>query len=238
MQKKMLITSVLINIVFIGFFTFLIQALGGLNFLKYRIQNRGLTAEYEHRKTLYENMPIQQGDIVMLGNSITAQCDWAELMNNPKIKNRGIPGDTTEGILERVGGILSGVPAKIFLMVGINDLLFHEPGKVVETYEKIVAKIRNESPSTQLYLYSILPVNPAVRNVPVKNGDILFINKEIEGMAKDKQLIYIDLSSKFSDNNGFLFEKYTSDGVHLNGDAYLVWKKEIEQFITDKNGSF
>ncbi|MFT5765027.1 MAG: lysophospholipase L1-like esterase [Saprospiraceae bacterium] len=233
MQKKMLYTSVLLNIIFIGLFIFLIHALGGLNFLKYRINNRGLGAEYEHQKTLYENMPVQQGDIIFLGNSITAQCDWAELMANPKIKNRGIPGDTTDGILERVGAILSKIPSKLFLMIGVNDLLFHKREQVVENYKKIIIKIRSESPSTQLYLYSILPVNPSVRNIPVKNEDILFINKEIDRIAKDNQLIYIDLSSKFSDENGFLFAKFTSDGVHLNGDAYLLWKKEIEQYLGD-----
>jgi lysophospholipase L1-like esterase len=233
MQKKMLYISVLINILFLCFFIFLVQALGGFNFLQYRIKNRGLGAEYEHRKNLYENMPIQQGDIVFLGNSITAQCDWAELMNNPKIKNRGIPGDTTDGVLERVGGIINNIPSKIFLMIGVNDLLFYKKEKIIANYKKIVSEIRAQSPSTQLYLYSILPVNDTVRNIPVKNEDINFINKEIEQIAFDNQLIYIDLSSKFKNESGILFSNFTSDGVHLNGDAYLLWKKEIEQYFND-----
>ena len=197
------------------------------------MNNRGLGAEYEHRKTLYENMPIQRGDIVFLGNSITAQCDWAELMNNPKIKNRGISGDSTDGILERVGGILDKSPSKLFLMIGVNDLLFHKPQYVVENHKKIVALILKKSPSTQLYLYSVLPVNSTVRNIPIANEDILFLNKEIRQIARDNDLIYIDLNTKFANKDGALFAKFTSDGIHLNGDAYLQWKKEIQQYLID-----
>ncbi len=195
------------------------------------MNNRGLGVEYEHRKTLFDKMPIDSDDIIFLGNSITAQCDWSELMDNPKIRNRGIPGESTDGVLQRLQGILKPKPSKIFLMIGVNDLLFHKPQRVIDNYKKIVERIRKESPFTQLYLYSILPVNSKVRNIPIKNEDILFINKEIEQIAKYNQLVYIDLSSKFSNKDGALFAKFTSDGIHLNGDAYLVWKAEIEEYL-------
>lgn len=232
-QKKVLYISIFLNLAFLAFFFFLVHSLGGINFLKYRINNRGLGAEYEHRKTLYEIMPIEKGDIVFLGNSITAQCDWAELFQNSKIKNRGIPGDTTQGILDRVGAILSAVPSKLFLMIGVNDLLFHPPEEVVDNYRKIVSKVLSESPETQLYLYSILPVNPDIRNIPVRNEDIDFINEKIKKIAIDNQLIYIDLNSKFKNKDGLLFANYSSDGVHLNGDAYLQWKNEIGQYLAN-----
>lgn len=199
--------------------------------MKYRINNRGLGSEYDHRNSLFEKMPIQAGDIVFLGNSLTAQCDWAALFQNPQIKNRGIPGESTDGILKRLPRITDPVPSKIFLMIGVNDLLFHSPERVVENYEKIVSQILQKSPATQLYLYSILPVNSKVRNIPIKNEDIRFINKKIHQLAQDKQLIYIDLHPKFSDENGALFESFTSDGIHLNGTAYLLWKKEIEDYL-------
>ncbi len=210
---------------------FLVHKLGGWNFLKYRLNNRGLGSEYDHRKSLYEKMPIEKGDIIFLGNSITAQCDWAELMNNPKIKNRGIPGESTDGILKRLGGITDKEVSKLFLMIGVNDLLFHKPDYVIQNYQKIVSRIIKESPETELYLYSILPVNPDVRVIPIDNNDIVFINKTIQQIALDNQLKYIDLHAKFANKDGALFAKFTSDGIHLNGEAYLIWKTEIEGYF-------
>jgi len=116
-------------------------------------------------------------------------------------------------------------------MIGVNDLLFNPPTYILENYQKIVAQVIAESSDTQLYLYSILPVNSDVKNIPIDNQDILTINQGIQQIAKDNQLIYIDLNPKFSNKDGALFAKFTSDGIHLNGDAYLLWKSEIEQYL-------
>lgn len=212
-------------------FFYIVQSLGGWTFLRYKMNNRGLGSEYDHRKSLYEKMPINKGDIVFLGNSITAQCDWAELFNKPKIKNRGIPGDSSDGVLERLGPILDSLPSELYLMIGVNDLLFHPPEYVIRNYQKIVRVIQEKSPETRLYLYSILPVNPQIRLIPIKNEDIRIINTSIQKIAKDNDLIYIDLHTRFANKDGALFAKFTSDGIHLNGEAYLLWKGEIEKYI-------
>jgi Lysophospholipase L1 and related esterases len=77
---------------------------------------------YDQRATLFENLPITPSDIVFLGNSLTDGCEWAELFENPHIKNRGISGDVVLGIYDRIDPILKGKPAKIFLLTGINDV--------------------------------------------------------------------------------------------------------------------
>ena len=91
--------------------------------------NKALKAYYYHKKEHFETLPKSKKDIIFLGNSITDNCEWAELFNNPHIKNRGIGGDDTDGILERLSDITSGQPAKIFLMIGTNDLAY---GKTVD----------------------------------------------------------------------------------------------------------
>lgn len=201
--------------------------------MMYRINNRGLAVEYEHRKSLYNQMEIQEGDIVFLGNSITAQCDWAELMNNPKIKNRGIPGDSTDGILERLEKIMKKNPSKLFLMIGINDLLFHKPQHVIDNYKKIVDQIKAQNPETDLYLYSILPVNPNVRYIPIENVDIQLINSEIQKISNESESTFINLYDNFVDKRNELNAKFTSDGIHLNGDAYLLWKQTIKPYLIE-----
>ena len=231
MSKKLLYLSIGLNIIFGIGFLYLVHTLGGWTFLQYRMNNRGLAPEYEHRKSLFEHMPLAKNNIVFLGNSLTAQCDWAEMLNNPTIRNRGIPGETTDGLLRRLESILQSHPRQLFLMIGVNDLLFHAPNRVIENYKLIVDQIVKQSPDTELYLYSILPVNGTIRNIPISNEDIRLINQSIKALALEKGLNYIDLHSRFSNDSGLLFEKYTSDGVHLNGDGYLLWKSEIEGIV-------
>ena len=47
---------------------------------------------------------------------------WSEIFQNPNIKNRGISGDVTEGILYRINEITESQPLQVFLMIGTNDL--------------------------------------------------------------------------------------------------------------------
>ena len=59
-------------------------------------------------------LPMDSRTIVMLGNSITNGCEWAELLGNSNVVNRGISGDTVEGIQARLGSIIKAAPAKFF----------------------------------------------------------------------------------------------------------------------------
>ena len=77
---------------------------------------------YYHKVSHFRTLPNTKGEIIFLGNSITDYCEWSELFQNSKIKNRGISGDVTDGVLERLDEVTESKPSKIFLMIGINDL--------------------------------------------------------------------------------------------------------------------
>ena len=60
-------------------------------------------SEYNYQKrSLFEQLPIRGNDIVFLGNSITDGGEWNELLANPRVKNRGISGDRSSWILDRL----------------------------------------------------------------------------------------------------------------------------------------
>ena len=44
------------------------------------------------------------------------------MFNDLRIKNRGISGDVSAGILKRVDEVVMRRPSKVFLMIGVNDL--------------------------------------------------------------------------------------------------------------------
>ncbi|MCI1945386.1 GDSL-type esterase/lipase family protein [Clostridium luticellarii] len=229
MKKRNIICfiSILLNIFFIfsGIFTIYknhrVQILQKDNINKNFIKN----AYYLAKQSQFETLNINSGDIVFLGDSLTNRSQWQELFNNPHIKNRGIDGDTTSGILNRLNTITRGHPKKIFLMIGINDLLHkQDTAYILSNYEKILNKIRTDSPDTIVYTESILPNN----NIK-SNRDVKFLNNELQKLSSSK-IIYIDLFDRFVKYDKLPGE-YTYDGTHLNGLGYSIWKHEINKYV-------
>ena len=48
------------------------------------------TELWGQRATIFEALPVDTNDIVMLGNSLTHGCEWHELLGMPNVLNRGI----------------------------------------------------------------------------------------------------------------------------------------------------
>ncbi|MFA5820140.1 MAG: GDSL-type esterase/lipase family protein [Bacteroidales bacterium] len=193
--------------------------------------NKALKAYYYHKKEHFESLPNTKNEIIFLGNSITDNCEWVELFSNPNIKNRGIGGDDTDGILGRLNEVTESNPSKIFIMIGTNDLAYSKSVEyVVENYKKIIDKIMQSTPSTKIYIQSIIPTDDAI-HITRKNSDIIMINNQLKLIAEQNELTYIDLFSVFKLDSNRLNPEYSFDGLHLNGKGYLLWKKEIEKYL-------
>lgn len=186
---------------------------------------------YQQRVSLFRTLPIRPNAIIFLGNSITDGAEWYELFGNDKILNRGISGDITAGILNRLDEITIRKPSKVFLLIGTNDLERNVPqDEVVHNIFLIAQIIQQDSPDTELYVQSILPVSDFYKkfNNHTKNGEaIIQINKLLSENAKRYKYTYVDLHSKFIDSEGKLKKEFSNDGLHLNGEAYQQWKKII-----------
>lgn len=191
---------------------------------------------YAQRTSLFEQLPTNSSDIIFLGNSITDGCEWAELLGNSHVKNRGVSGDVVMGVYDRLDGILKGKPAKIFLMIGINDVSHDlSADSIVGMIKLVVNKIRKQSPTTNLYLQSVLPVNDEFSRFPKvhnKTEVIIAINKGIKKIAKEVGCPFIDVYSKLvASGTQVLDKQYTNDGLHLLGTAYLQWKKCLLPYL-------
>src|SRR5687768_14696187 len=94
---------------------------------------------YDLKKELFRSLRNTDKDVVFLGNSITAGVDWNELLQMNEARNRGISGDITFGVLERLNEVIEGKPAKVFILIGINDISRNIPDSlIVENHKKIV----------------------------------------------------------------------------------------------------
>ena len=152
---------------------------------------------WNQRATLFRILPDTEDEIIFLGDSITDGCNWGEMLHDLRVKNRGINGDVTDGVIERLDEVVESFPLKIFLMIGINDLA---NGKTIEyivnNIKRIVKTIQEKSPDTKIYLESLLPVNPdfdMFENYTNKRAEVISINKSLKKISKVYGITYIDL---------------------------------------------
>lgn len=181
---------------------------------------------YELRVGHFKSYPDHKKDIIFLGNSITLGTEWTELLQNKWVRNRGISGDISFGVLERIEEITAGKPRKVFILIGINDISRNIPDAVIlQNYEKIIHIIKTKSPRTRIYFQTILPVNNEYgsRNQFNKDEHIQAVNTGLKLMAKKENITLIDLHPHFLNATGKLDKKFTYDGLHLNAEGYKKW---------------
>jgi len=187
---------------------------------------------YDQRTAYFKELPVTKGGIVFLGNSITHWGDWAELLQCSRVKNRGIAGDISYGILGRLDELIEEKPAKIFIMIGVNDIGRKIPlAATLNNYEKIINKLRSALPATVIYIQSVLPINEKLINREYYTGtntEIVTMNSGIEKLARSLGITYLNLHALLVDANGQLPAKYTYDGIHLTAGAYIKWTDFIK----------
>lgn len=191
-------------------------------------------SEYNYqRRSLFDVLPLHSSDIVFLGNSITDGCEWAELFQNRHVKNRGISGDRSGWLLDRLDSILAAHPKKLFLMIGTNDLAAGvSPDEIVRNVARLIDRFQSESKWTKIYVQSILPVNGVdftkYRNHYEHAHLIVPTNKKLEALCDEKGVTYLNVWGALADHEGKLDKRYTNDGLHLTGQGYLVWRDAIK----------
>ncbi|GAB1463814.1 GDSL-type esterase/lipase family protein [Pedobacter sp.] len=188
-------------------------------------------ARYNDRIEFFKKDPIGKKDFVFLGNSITQGGNWGKILAIANAKNRGISGDITFGVLDRLEEIIAAKPAKVFILIGTNDVARNIPDSlIVRNHKKMIERIRKGSKKTQIYFYTILPVNNSFpkKNHWDKEEHYNFINEEIKKYT-DKNVTVIDLYSHFIDENKKLRADLTKDGLHLIAAGYEVWAEVLNK---------
>ena len=181
---------------------------------------------YSDKKSFFE-VNGSKADIVMIGGSIIDRAEWNELFSNISIVNRGISGDTTRDVLNRMESIYSTNAKKAFIMLGLNDLGRHIPvDEIISKYEKIVFQLKQHGITP--YIQSVLFLGDKHAD---RNKDVLKLNLKLQELSEKENIVFIDLNKVLSEN-GKLKKSYSSkDDIHLNGDGYFAWKNSIKKYI-------
>lgn len=193
--------------------------------------NNSSSSHHDNRLSLF-NITNTSPSIVMLGDSLTAYCEWKELFNDINIVNRGICGDDTYRIYGRIEEVIRLSPKKVFIMTGVNDFMNgNKPEQSFYYIKEIIKKLKNKK---------IQPVVQSVLNVRC-DGNYAYINDNINKLnnmlklyCKVNNITYIDINSVLS-RNGCLKHELSNDGVHINGEGYRLWATAISNYIYSLN---
>ena len=181
---------------------------------------------------------IDSTTIVMLGNSLTENGkDWgARLGTSHRVVNRGIIGDNTVGMTERLYQITPFKPKAIFLMAGINDMVGNTSAEEVAQHViKLIEAIRTQAPQTQLFVQSILPIDETEgrwRTLAGRTDDIPFANMYIKAYCETHHITFIDIFHHMTrGRSNQLRTELSGDGLHLTEQGYRVWAFELKKYV-------
>lgn len=185
---------------------------------------------YPERIREFAQAPLDCGDIVMLGDSLTERHDWQGLISvSGNVRNRGIAGDTSDGVLARLGELNAAKPRAVLLMIGTNDLwTSNSPRRVATNVEQIIAALRAGNPDGIIYLQTVLPL----RSEPALNRKVEQINVRLVSLAQSNNVRLIDTHALLRDSDGLLAAPFTDDGVHLTETGYARWVAMLNQTIS------
>ncbi|MBR5477949.1 MAG: hypothetical protein IKV19_05865 [Bacteroidaceae bacterium] len=181
-----------------------------------------------HRYDVFKVLPLNEQNIVFVGNSITNMHEWWEAFGcEGDIVNRGVWGTFIGETVQHIEAVAMGKPKKVFFMVGTNDL-----GKngsrniddIIENTRIMVERLQRVSPATEIYIQGILP---SVYNRVLEQLEET--NARLKELCDEYGITYVDLwddlFSLTQDNT------HTLDGLHMKASGYQIWTKKIQGLV-------
>lgn len=116
--------------------------------------------------------------------------------------------------------------AKIYLMIGINEMGTGTVESFMEKYKEVVEHLKELQPEAIIYLQAIMKVTTERSNQGdyIHNEGIEARNQEIAKLADGVQTFYLDVNPLICDDTGGMEPSYTFDGVHLKAQYISIWK--------------
>ncbi len=181
----------------------------------------------------FESIELNDSSIIFVGNSLLVELNLSSL-NNPNIRKLGIRGDLSTGLRNRFDFMKGCQAEKVFIELGINDILNGIPFTIRE-HKRFVKKMKEVSPSTKIYIHSITPtllqkgtfIEPSTINLEITES-----NKLLKDFCLSENITYIDLYNSL-ELDGQLNSEYTRDGVHLNDVGNTIWLNILKTHLSN-----
>jgi lysophospholipase L1-like esterase len=191
--------------------------------------NPSLPGLFRQKVRYFAQLPPMNGGVAFVGDSLTDFAPWPQLFPGIDQRNFGISGDTTAVLLHRLAQVIDAQPAKVFLLIGTNDLGNDRrgPAEITGNIGVMLGQLGAGLPDAEIYLQSVLPRETAL------NPWVLQLNEFLRSLAAERKVHFVDLYAAFVVPPGRLDPAATMDGVHLNGPGYERWRAQIEALVRE-----
>lgn len=182
---------------------------------------------YEKENARYDDYEV---DVAFLGDSLTDGYDLAKYYPQYLTANRGIGGETSHGLEERLEVSLFDLKPKVaVILIGGNNL-----DTMFENYENMLVKIKSTLPDTKVILVSLTAMGGDWGH---KNQIATYNNVKIKKLAAKYDFTFVDLFTPlFNEATGEIYSEYTSDGAHLTHEGYTVFTETLTPYIDEALG--
>ena len=180
------------------------------------------------RRRYFDTVSVPPKRVLFLGDSITEGGLWSDLFPELPTSNRGIGGEASYDLLERLDSAIND-PIAVSLMIGTNDL--HGPRKERDTTkiagrtDEIIRRIRSLAPSAQVFVNSVLPRTSFFAE------QIKDLNERNRAAAARHGATYVDLWPTFADAAGAIRPDYARDNIHLTPAGYVAWAEVLRPHL-------
>ncbi|MCV3214969.1 SGNH/GDSL hydrolase family protein, partial [Plectonema radiosum NIES-515] len=173
---------------------------------------------------------------ILAGDSLSLWFPAELLPEDRNWLNQGISGETSEGLLKRLDIFNRTQPHTIFVMIGINDLIRGASDEtILENQRQIITSLQRVHPKAQIVVQSILPHGGEEATwerreklLAIPNSRIRSLNQQLQNIATKANVKYLNLHPLFSNNLGYLRPEFSTDGLHLSPQGYLVWRSALQ----------
>lgn len=184
-----------------------------------------------HRYAAFRALTVKPDHIVMMGNSITNMHEWWEALGDHRIINRGVSGAVSDEMLANLDPILAGHPAKVFIMIGTNDIGYGKSREhIAQNLQTIISRFQKESPETKVHVQSILPSGNGQRG-----GKIAGTNELLKTVCRKAGVPFIDLYALMGDGEGHMKAGWSFDDLHPKAAGYAAWCNTLIPYLDESS---
>ena len=176
-------------------------------------------AQYQQENEEYDDFEV---DVAFLGDSLTDGYDLAKYYPQYLTANRGIGGDTTFNLQDRLQVSVYDLKPKVAVMlIGANNM-----DTMFDNYEEILIGLKENLPDTKIVLLSLTAMGG--ENWGRKNQLAAYNNVTIKLLAEKYGYTFIDLYTPLYDVSiREVYAGYTVDGGHFTPTGYEAVTAQI-----------
>lgn len=179
---------------------------------------------YEAENEKYSDYEV---DVAFLGDSLTDGYDLEKFYPDLVVANRGIGGDTTVGLEDRLDVSVYDLKPKVaVILIGANNMQ-----TMLDNYEDILAGMKENLPNTEVIILSLTSMSGDWG----KNNQLAaYNNVSIKLLCEKYSYAFVDLySALFDIKTGGIRAEYTTDGGHLTDAGYEVFTNTVRPYVDE-----